>query len=113
MAMVIVSTVFVLIICLSARRANTHFWGETHLPMQWGLTGQVNWSASRRFALAFVPIVAVVVLGFQTILAMTVPPRAGQEDLVLPVLLGSGVALVAVQFLHFGLIAVTLRRKAG
>ena len=34
----------------------------SYLPMQWGLNGTVNWSAPRWIALAFTPILAIVVL---------------------------------------------------
>jgi len=113
MGMMIVSAVFVVILAALAYRANMRFRGESRLPMQWGITGAVNWSAPRSVALAFIPILAIGVLGFQVFMALNVPARAGQEVLVFPVLVGTGVTLVAIQLLHFWLIDRTLRRNAG
>mgnify|MGYP003334968001 CR=1 FL=1 len=109
MANAILSTLFVLLTCSLAYRANRWFRGEARLPMQWGLAGNVNWSAPRAVALAFMPILTGVMLGFVTILSMTVPPRAGQEHLVLPVTAFIGTTLVATQLIHFWLIRRTLR----
>ncbi|MGH1356978.1 MAG: hypothetical protein ACRBBS_18160 [Thalassovita sp.] len=33
-----------------------------HLPMQWNVAGQVTWSAPRRFALAFIPVLALLMM---------------------------------------------------
>lgn len=104
-----VSIAFVVVICILAYRANARFRSAPRLPMQWGLTGKVNWSAPRPVALAFMPVLATALLGFVTIMAMTVPPRSGQEHLVLPVSLVMGAALVGVQLFHFWLIDRTLR----
>jgi hypothetical protein len=46
-------------------------------------------------------------------MALNVPARAGQEALVFPVLVGTGVTLVALQLLHFWLIEKILRRNTG
>ncbi len=113
MGMLVVSAVFVVIISALAYRANIRFRNERRLPMQWGITGAVNWSAPRSVALAFIPILAIGVLGFQVFMALNVPARAGQEALVFPVLVGTGATLVAVQLLHLWLIERTLRRNAG
>jgi hypothetical protein len=113
MGMLVVSAVFVVILTALAYRANTRFRSESRLPMQWGITGAVNWSAPRSVALAFIPILAIGALGFQVFMAMNVPARTGQEGLVFPVLVGTGVTLVAVQLLHLWLIERTLRRNVG
>lgn len=105
----IVSMVFIVIICILAYRANARFRSAARLPMQWGLTGKVTWSAPRPIALAFMPVLAVALLGFVTVMAMTVPPRPGQEHLVLPGSLVMGGALVVAQLFHFWLIDRTLR----
>ena len=109
MANALLSTFFVLLTCTLTYRANMRFRAEPRLPMQWGLTGKVNWSAPRRVALAFMPVLTGVMLSFVTILSMTVPPRAGQEHLVLPGTAFIGAALVAAQLFHFWLIRRTLR----
>ena len=111
MEVVIVSVVVVVTMALSARRADARFRGAARVPMQWGPTGQVTWSAPRRLALAFMPVLAAALLAFVTVLSMIVPQRAGQEGLVLPVTMGIGVTLVAAQFLHFWLIGRTLRGR--
>lgn len=113
MGMLIVSTVFVVALTALAYRANARFRSESRLPMQWGITGAVNWYAPRAIALAFIPMLAAGILGFQVVMAMNVAPRAGQESLVFPVLVGTGATLVAIQLLHFWLIERTLRRNVG
>lgn len=105
----IVSMVFIIVICILAYRANARFRSAARLPMQWGLTGKVTWSAPRPLALAIMPVLAVALLGFVTIMAVIVPPRPGQEHLVLPVSLVMGGALVVAQLFHFWLIDRTLR----
>lgn len=113
MVMLGIAVVFGLALCLLAYKANARFRSETRLPMQWGLTGEVTWSAPRRLALAFMPALGIGVLAFFVIISATLKPRAGQEDAVLPTLIGLGVILIAVQLLHFWLIARTLRRNTG
>ena len=111
MSIVIVSVISVLMVCTLAYRANGLFHSEERLPMQWWITGEVTWSAPRRLALAFMPALAIVLLGFVTIMALNVPARAGQEGLVLPTTIGMGATLIAAQLLHFWLIARTLRHQ--
>ena len=111
MGVLIVATVFVSVICILAYRANTRFQNEARLPMQWGFTGQVNWSAPRRVALSFMPILAVALLGFFTIMSINASPKAGQEGLVFPILVLMGITLVAAQLLHFWLVERTIRRN--
>ena len=93
-----------------ALRANARFVDQDRLPMQWWFTGEVTWSAPRPLALLFIPMLAVVVLGMQVVLALTMAPRPGQENLVLPILMGTGAVFVAIQLLHIRLIDWTLRR---
>lgn len=111
MSIVIVLVISVLMVCVLAYRADSLFYSEDRLPMQWWITGEVTWSVPRRLALAFMPALAIVLLGFVTIMALNVPARAGQEGLVLPMTIGMGATLIAVQVLHFWLIARTLRRQ--
>ncbi|WP_153006288.1 hypothetical protein [Sphingomonas sanguinis] len=79
MSIVIVSVISVLILCALAYRADALFHSEERLPMQWWITGEVTWSAPRRLALAFMPALAIVLLGFVTIMALNVPARPGQS----------------------------------
>lgn len=111
MDMLFVSTFFVAVLIVLAHRANARFRSEKYLPMQWGINGAVNWSAPRHVALAFLPILATGVLGFQVFMSLNVSARSGQEGLPFPVLVGTGATFVAVQLLHFWLIGRTLRRK--
>lgn len=90
-------------------RANNRFRNFGRLPMQWSLTGSVNWSAPRIVALSFIPATAAMILCLFVFLALNVTPRAGQEHLVLPILVVIGSAFIAAQFLHHWLIAKTLR----
>lgn len=75
------------IICVIALIANRRFRHLDRLPMQWGFNGQVNWTASRPVALAFIPVlyglVAIAFIfaatqdplkfSFRTMLIWTVP----------------------------------------
>ena len=110
MSIVIVSVISILMVCALAYRADAWFYHEERLPMQWWITGEVTWSAPRRLALAFIPALAIVSLGFVTIMALSVASQAGQEGRVLLATIGMGATLIAVQLLHFWLIARTLRR---
>ena len=59
MSIVAVSVISVLVICALAHRADASFHSEDRLPMQWGVTGEVTWSAPRRVALAFMPALSL------------------------------------------------------
>ena len=110
MILLSVPVIFGLILGALAYRANMRFRSEDRLPMQWWLTGEVTWSASRRLSLAFMPILATGMLG---VLSLTLEPRPGQEDLALPALIGLGITFVAIQLAHFWMIAKTLCKGAG
>ncbi len=110
MAMVGVAVVFGLLLCGLAIRANSRFRREDRLPMQWWLNGDVTWSAPRVLALAFIPALAIGVLAINAVLAMNLEPRPGQENMVLPGLIGTGLLFLVVQRLHFWLIEKTLHR---
>ena len=77
------------------------------------LTGDVTWSAPRVLALAFIPALAIGVLAINAALAMNLQPRPGQEGMVQPGLIGTGLLFLMVQRLHFWLIEKTLRRGDG
>ena len=78
--------------------------------MQWWLTGDVTWSAPRPLALAFVPALAICVLTTYVGMAMNVRPGVGQENQVLPTLIGFGAMFIVIQLLHLWLTGITLRR---
>lgn len=79
------------------------------LPMQWSLSGGVNWTAPRRLALAVTPALAVIVLTVMTMASLTMP-RAGQDPL--PILLLGSLLFVAVHALHLRLSDRTLDRAS-
>lgn len=91
-------------------RANSRFRGEERLPMQWSISGSVNWTAPRVIALSFTPALAIGVLIFFVIGSMTMQPRPGQEGFVVPTLLGLGGCFIAAHAFHLWLIGRTLRR---
>ena len=110
MGMLVVAVILGLILCTLAYRADARFRTEDRLPMQWWLTGEVTWSAPRRLALAFIPALAIASLSIFAVMSFTMKPRAGQEALVLPSLIGLGLTFIAIQLAHFWLITKTLRR---
>ncbi len=112
MGMLIVAVIFSLTLCAFAYQANARFSSEDRLPMQWWLTGEITWSAPRWLALTFIPALAIGVLSIFVIMSFTLAPRSGQETLVLPSLIGLGVIFIAIQVVHFWLIARNLRRHA-
>lgn len=111
MSMLLVLLLFVAISVVVAVRANVRFRAVDRLPMQWSLTGEVNWFAPRRIALGIMPGLTFALLGVQVGLSLFVPPRAGQEHLVLPVLILTGVALLGGQQLHLWLAARTIGHR--
>ena len=56
-------------IALASAIAATKLPPADRLPMQWGLTGKPTWSAPRTVALAFTPILAILVTGFVFVVA--------------------------------------------
>jgi hypothetical protein len=63
------------------------------VPMQWSLTGKVNWTAPRVIAFAFIPVLAAVVLS-----AILLGSRAQNADIAL-----MGGVFLACQLLHITL----------
>ena len=92
-------------------RANRRFNMEPRLPMQWGLDGSVNWTAQRRTALAFTPILAGICLTGIVALTAFLKPRAGQEDFVAPVNFFVAMVFVGAHALHLWLIRRTVQRQ--
>ncbi len=90
-------------IVLSAR-ADRRFRAIDRLPMQWTLTGAVSWHAPRAVALAFTPVLGTILIMVIGAMALWVPPRPGQEGLVLPVLLAIVAGMVAIHALHIWMI---------
>lgn len=70
-----------------------------YLPMQWGLSGKVNWSAPRKLALAVMPALYVV-----SSLPFTFMPSGSAPSFVV-----LGLICGAIQCLHIGLVWRSLR----
>ena len=101
---------FGLMVIAIAIRANVVLRQEDRVPMQWGITGEVNWTAPRLIGLSVIPAISIVII-ILFCLTNVWPTRPGQEQLRLPVLLVSGVGLVAAQLLHLWLVFKTLNRS--
>ena len=100
----------VVILAVASIRADKRFRREERLPMQWSFAGEVNWTAPRRIALAFTPILAALVLGAVAILILVSgEPRPGQEGFGPPVVLLTGLVFIGVHALHLRLIGRSVR----
>lgn len=110
---IMIAVGIVLIIAALSVRANARFRHEDRLPMQWSLSGRVNWTAPRVLALSFTPALAVCALTFFVVLVAYGKSRPGHEGEVLPVLLLFGGILIAAHSFHLWLIGRTVRRNGG
>jgi len=108
MLLPLIALCFGLIGIAIAIRANAALRHEDRVPMQWSVTGQVNWTAPRLVGLAFSPALTIGVLGL-VCLASPHHTRPGQEHLVVPMTLISGTVLTAIQLLHLWLVFRTLK----
>lgn len=113
MTVLILAVVIALIIIGLSVRANFRFRAEPRLPMQWSLSGSVNWTAPRVVALSFTPALTIAILAFFVVGSMTMQPRPGQEGAVVPALLGLGACFVAAHAFHLWMIGKTLRRTGN
>jgi len=79
--------------------ANSRFGELERLPMQWGVSGRINWTAPRVPALAFAPVLYAVLAGIFIWAAEHDPEKytAKSAGIVL-------IALIAVQILHLWMI---------
>jgi hypothetical protein len=110
-AELVLVVLFASVLIVLSLRANAAFRSEKRLPMQWSLSGSVNWTAPRSVALSFTPTLAICLLGFTAFMTTVSTPRPGQEGLGLPVLAAMGLGLVATHLFHLWLIGRTLRRS--
>jgi hypothetical protein len=104
-----ISLLFCLLGIGIAIRANSSLQSEARLPMQWSVTGKVNWTAPRTIGISFFPAVTIGALAL-IFLASLKPTKPGQEELVIPILLAVGTTLIALQLLHLWLVSRNLRR---
>lgn len=107
-----ISLFFCLLAVGIAIRANSSFRDEVRLPMQWSITGKVNWTAPRVVGVSFFPVVTIFVLALIWVASLG-PTKPGQEGLVVPIVLATGTILVAIQLLHLWLASRTLRRNGS
>ncbi|MFC3713711.1 hypothetical protein ACFOMD_14120 [Sphingoaurantiacus capsulatus] len=96
---VVIVAVVVLMLSTMSLRANRRLHGEPSLPMQWGLNGDVNWSAPRRIALAFTPLLAIICLSAALVSDIVSP--SDEATFAIAVM---AVMFVAVHALHLWLI---------
>ncbi|MDF0542851.1 hypothetical protein N5J77_22775 [Sphingobium yanoikuyae] len=106
----ILTAVTILTLAAISYRANIRYGDEDRLPMQWSFKGEVNWSAPRRWALAFTPILAVICISPAAILLVTAPPSEGDAIIGIAVLSLMGACFIAAHLFHLWLIDRTVTR---
>jgi hypothetical protein len=89
-------------------RANARYRDQARLPMQWALNGSVNWTAPRRIALSFTPVLATCVLTAVVVSTLVFEPRRGQEGTVIPAVLFMAIMFVGVHAFHLWLVRRTI-----
>lgn len=77
--------------------ANGRLRDRGRLPMQWGIGGKVNWTAPRKIALSFAPILAAAVLTLAALRYAGEPNEAGLLAII-------GGAFVAAHLLYLWLV---------
>lgn len=111
MVELLIALVVVVGLAAASIRANRRFSREERLPMQWSFTGKVNWTAPRRVALAFTPVLAAIILGAAVIaIELSGDARPGQEGMGPAVIFLVGIVFLLVHLLHLRLIARTWPR---
>ncbi len=85
-------------------RANRRLASRDRLPMQWSLTGKVNWTAPRPVALAFTPVLGLLGLLFMLWLTLTHTPQHSVGDHATMALLAFGATLIVVHCFHIWLL---------
>ena len=77
------------------------------LPMHWSITGRVTWTAPRRVALAFTPVLAILMLGTTAALLAHAsdPAHAGARTMAI-----MAASFLGVHLLHLWLIGRTVGR---
>jgi len=113
MVVLIVAVSIALIMIGLSVQANSRFRQEERLPMQWSISGSVNWTAPRILALSFTPALTIGILIFFVIASISLQPRPGQEGEVVPALMCTGSIFIAVHLFHLWLIGKTLRRDGS
>lgn len=110
MIQALIAALAILVLVLMSVRADRRFKAKDRLPMQWSMDGSVNWTAPRRVALAFTPILAAIILSATAVLTTVMKPKPGQEGFVIPSLLFGALVFIGAHALHLWLIGNSLRR---
>lgn len=105
----IVSAIVILSMVSIAIWANSRFKSHNRLPMQWSLTGKVNWTAPRPLALAFFPGLAVATVIALSIVSGHATPRPGQEGEAVYAIPLVVILLLLIQCAHLLMAHRTLR----
>lgn len=105
MIQALITALTVFILTVMSLRANGRFKDVHRLPMQFSLSGSVNWTAPRQMALAFTPALYSVVAVATSVLR----PRPGQEGVVVPTMAMVGLVFIGIHALHLWLIGKAVR----
>lgn len=109
MVQICIAALALLTLAVMSLRANSKFKQQQRLPMQWSLSGTVNWTAPRPLALAFTPCLAAAIIPSVVIATFVTKPRPGQEGFEIPVVLFMCLIFVAAHAFHLWLIDRTVR----
>jgi len=77
----VIALVAILVMTTMSKQANFRFRRAARLPMQWSLSGNVNWAAGSSIGLSFTPIAATCVLVVAVLSTIMLEPRPGQQPL--------------------------------
>ncbi|MBW4329884.1 hypothetical protein KY084_03220 [Stakelama sp. CBK3Z-3] len=106
----IITGIIIIAMVLVAFAANSMLSNHARIPMQWSLTGKVNWTAPRPFALAFFPVLAILLAIALSVISVYSAPRPGQEqEAVYAIPLVTGLLLV-IQCIHLIIARRSLRQ---
>lgn len=113
MTVLIVAIVIALVIIGLSVWANARFSDQARLPMQWSLSGAVNWTAPRVLALSFTPALMIGILSVIVYAAMTGRLSPVHQDRLIRDLVLLGVISVGCHLFHLWMIGRALRRNGG
>ncbi len=106
MVELIIAIAVVLTLAAMSIRVSQRLKRADRLPMQWSFSGEVTGTASRRFALAFTPVVAALSLGLiVTLVIVASEPRSGHEGLATAVVVVVGAFFIGFHALHLRVMA--------
>lgn len=104
----VIAAAFTAVLVAIAIAADRRLGERGNLPMQWTLAGRAIWSAPRRFALAFVPVIGIVILFGIAFGEIGDPTGDGSTARDVQAMIG--IALVAGQLLHLWMVRRTMGR---